>query len=131
MYGGGIIILDKNRRVKDMRGRRKRSLALGILCCLLVFMGIGFAAARTTLNITGTSTITNAWDVRLSNVLVTNASDGVTNNEEFTNLLDEDLILKYDKDTYKGVISFPITQNTITDYSCSYSIIDVVGSYVK
>ena len=69
-----------------MRGRRKRSLALGILCCLLVFMGIGFAAARTTLNITGTSTITNAWDVRLSNVLVTNASDGVTNNEEFTNI---------------------------------------------
>ena len=53
------------------------------------------------------------------------------NNEEFTNLLDEDLVLKYDKDTYKGVISFPITQNTITDYSCSYSIIDVVGSYVK
>ena len=70
-----------------MRGRRKRSLALGILCCLLVFMGIGFAAARTTLNITGTSTITNAWDVRLSNVLVTNASDGVTNNEEFTKLV--------------------------------------------
>lgn len=53
------------------------------------------------------------------------------NNEEFTNILDEDIVLKYDNNSYKGVISFPITQNEITDYSCSYSIVDVIGSYVK
>ncbi len=53
------------------------------------------------------------------------------NNEEFTNILDEDIVLKYDNNSYKGVISFPITQNEIIDYSCSYSIVDVIGSYVK
>lgn len=53
------------------------------------------------------------------------------NNEEFTNILDEDIVLKYDNNSYKGVISIPITQNEITDYSCSYSIVDVIGSYVK
>lgn len=53
------------------------------------------------------------------------------NNEEFTNLLDEDIVLKYENDTYKGVIVFPITQNDIKDYSCAYSIVDVTGSYVK
>lgn len=53
------------------------------------------------------------------------------NGEEFTDILDDDIILKYENDSYKGTIIFPIVQNTIKDYSCSYSIVDVNGSYVK
>ena len=69
-----------------MRGRKKRTLILGILCCLLVFMGVGFAIARTTLSIGGTSTAINTWDVRIANISISSKSDSVTNNEENTKI---------------------------------------------
>ena len=34
-----------------MRDRKKRNIIIGSLCCLLVFMGIGYAILSQTLNI--------------------------------------------------------------------------------
>ena len=38
-----------------MRDRRKRNIIIGTLCCLLVFIGIGYAVLNQVLNITGTA----------------------------------------------------------------------------
>ena len=65
-----------------MKDRKKRTLVIGILCCLLVFMGVGFAVMNATLNIEGTATATNTWDVRMTNIEVTEKSDGAINEEE-------------------------------------------------
>ena len=72
-----------------MRGRKKRSLILGILCCLLVFMGVGFAALNITLNINGTATAINTWDVRMKSITVSTKSNGVENNETDTKILED------------------------------------------
>ena len=65
-----------------MKDRKKRTLVIGILCCLLVFMGVGFAVMNATLNINGTATAINTWDVRMTNIEVLEKSEGATNEED-------------------------------------------------
>lgn len=62
-----------------MVGREKRMLMLVILSCLLVFMGVGFAVLRTTLDIGGTSTALNTWDVRIINITAIENETGAKN----------------------------------------------------
>ena len=60
------------------RGRKQRTLILSVLCCLLVFMGIGYSVFQSTLNIGGTSTALNTWDIRITSIEPTAKSDGAT-----------------------------------------------------
>ena len=51
-----------------MKERNKRNLTIGILCCLLIFMGVGFAVMNATLNIDGTATAINTWSIVIDSI---------------------------------------------------------------
>ena len=51
-----------------MRDRKKRNTIIGVLCCLLVFMGIGYAILSQTLNISGIANMKGNWNVRITNM---------------------------------------------------------------
>ena len=51
-----------------MRDRKKRNIIIGSLCCLLVFMGIGYAILSQTLNISGTANMQGNWSVKITNM---------------------------------------------------------------
>ena len=51
-----------------MRDRKKRNIIIGSLCCLLVFMGIGYAILSQTLNISGIARMQGNWNVRITNM---------------------------------------------------------------
>ena len=51
-----------------MRDRKKRNIIIGSLCCLLVFMGIGYAILSQTLNISGIANMKGDWNVRITNM---------------------------------------------------------------
>ena len=51
-----------------MRDRKKRNIIIGALCCLLVFMGIGYAILSQTLNISGIARMQGNWNVRITNM---------------------------------------------------------------
>ena len=93
-----------------MKDRKKRTLILGILCCLLVFMGVGFAVMNATLNINGTATAINTWDVRMTKIEVTEKSDGATNEEE-TKINDDGVTATFKTDFTKprDFITYKVT----------------------
>ena len=51
-----------------MRDRKKRNIIIGALCCLLVFMGIGYAILSQTLNISGIANMKGDWNLKITNV---------------------------------------------------------------
>ena len=51
-----------------MRDRKKRNIIIGSLCCLLVFMGIGYAILSQTLNISGIARMQGNWNVKITNM---------------------------------------------------------------
>ena len=51
-----------------MRDRKKRNIIIGALCCLLVFMGIGYAVLSQTLNISGIANMKGNWNVKITNM---------------------------------------------------------------
>ena len=51
-----------------MRDRKKRNTIIGVLCCLLVVMGIGYAILSQTLNISGIANMKGNWNVRITNM---------------------------------------------------------------
>ena len=51
-----------------MRDRKKRNIIIGSLCCLLVFMGIGYAVLSQTLNISGTANMKGTWDIKITDM---------------------------------------------------------------
>ncbi|MDY6015665.1 MAG: hypothetical protein SPI91_04330, partial [Bacilli bacterium] len=51
-----------------MRDRKKRNIIIGVLCCLLVVMGIGYAILSQTLNISGIANMKGDWNVKITNV---------------------------------------------------------------
>ena len=53
--------------------RRGKNIVIGLLCAIIVFMGVGFAAIYSELNITGNTTITNTWNVQITNIEVVSA----------------------------------------------------------
>ena len=55
-----------------MRDRKKRNIIIGSLCCLLVFMGIGYAILSQTLNISGIANMKGNWNVKITNMELLN-----------------------------------------------------------
>ena len=55
-----------------MRDRKKRNIIIGSLCCLLVFMGIGYAILSQTLNISGIANMRGNWNVKITNMELLN-----------------------------------------------------------
>ena len=51
-----------------MRDRKKRNIIIGVLCSLLVFMGIGYAILSQTLNISGIANMRGNWNVKITNM---------------------------------------------------------------
>ncbi len=51
-----------------MRNRKKRNIIIGALCCLLVFMGIGYAILSQTLNISGIANMRGEWDIKITDI---------------------------------------------------------------
>ena len=58
---------------------RNKKVIIGVLCLALVFMGIGFAAFSTSLNLNGTATASGAFDVKITNVTQNSKSTGTVN----------------------------------------------------
>ena len=88
-----------------MKDRRQRNIIIGTLCCLLVFMGIGYAILSTNLNILGKSTFVGSWNIVMTNISVVSEgqatgtySDLSTDNQNAT--LSVDLYKPMDKVTY-------------------------------
>ena len=57
-----------------MRDRKKRNIIIGALCCLLVFMGIGYAILSQTLNISGIANMQGNWSVKITNMKLLEAN---------------------------------------------------------
>ncbi len=57
-----------------MRDRKKRNIIIGSLCCLLVFMGIGYAILSQTLNISGIANMKGNWSVKITNMKLLEAN---------------------------------------------------------
>jgi len=48
--------------------RKKKNIIIGMLCCMLVFMGVGYAAFQQALNIASTGSISSKWNIKITNV---------------------------------------------------------------
>ena len=62
-----------------MRDRKKRNIIIGSLCCLLVFMGIGYALLTQILTINGTATLTGSWNIKITGIETTEIVGSATN----------------------------------------------------
>lgn len=54
--------------------RRNRGIVIGVLCAVILFMSIGFAAISTRLTLTGTATVGSTWNVEITDITKTDAS---------------------------------------------------------
>ena len=58
----------------EMRKTKNKSIVIGILCCMLVFMGVGYAAISQTLIITGTGNATGKFDIYIKSIVLNTAN---------------------------------------------------------
>ena len=63
-----------------MSGERKsRGIIIGLLCAIIIFMGVGFAASLSSiLKINGNAEITGRWNVQITNITSTNTTGKAT-----------------------------------------------------
>ena len=93
-----------------MRDRKKRNIIIGSLCCLLVFMAVGYALLKQVLNINGTASITGGWKIRISDISVHEVVGTATNIEEKLTYTDTEatfgvnLVKPGDKIVYKVTV---------------------------
>ena len=93
-----------------MRDRKKRNIIIGSLCCLLVFMAVGYALLKQVLNINGTASITGGWKIRISDISVHEVIGTATNIEEKLTYTDSEatfgvnLVKPGDKIIYKVTV---------------------------
>ena len=59
------------------RERKNKSLLIGVLCAVILFMAIGFAAIGAQLNITAGATISDTWNVQITGIVKKDSSAGV------------------------------------------------------
>ena len=64
-----------------MRNRKKRNIIIGSLCCLLVFMGIGYALLSQTLNINGIANLTGKWKIYIDSITVKEVGGSAKSNQ--------------------------------------------------
>lgn len=57
--------------------RREKSVLIGVLCAVILFMAIGFASISSKLTITGTGTVGDTWNVQITDIQQKEASAGV------------------------------------------------------
>ena len=58
--------------------RREKSILVGVLCAVILFMAIGFAGISSQLKIEGEASIGDVWNVQITNITKKSATDGVT-----------------------------------------------------
>lgn len=112
--------------MKRMTGKQKGWMIAG-LCLIVIFMIVGYAAFATDLTITGTSTITSTWDIKITDIKVTDVNGSATKAEEpavidnTSATFKTNLVRPGDSMTYEvtvaneGNISARLDQMTVTD----------------
>ena len=88
-----------------MSKRKKNNIIIGSLLAVVLLMAVGYAAFSSVLNISGTGSITSSWNIKITNVEVSNivgdASDGVgTTFEDLTATINSNLVSPGDSITY-------------------------------
>ena len=58
--------------------RKSKGIIIGVLCAVIVFMSIGFAALSSQLKINGNATISDTWNVQIASITKKEGSTGVT-----------------------------------------------------
>ena len=58
--------------------RKSKGIIIGVLCAVIVFMSIGFAALSSQLTINGNATISDTWNVQIASITKKEGSTGVT-----------------------------------------------------
>lgn len=58
--------------------RKSKGIIIGVLCAVIVFMSIGFAALSSQLTINANATISDTWNVQITNIVKKESSTGVT-----------------------------------------------------
>ena len=88
-----------------MTKRKKNNIIIGSLLAVVLLMAVGYAAFSSVLNISGTGSITSSWNIKITNVEVSNivgdASDGIgTTFEDLTATINSNLVSPGDSITY-------------------------------
>ena len=88
-----------------MSKRKKNNIIIGSLLAVVLLMAVGYAAFSSVLNISGTGSITSSWNIKITNVEVSNivgdASDGEgTTFEDLTATINSNLVSPGDSITY-------------------------------
>ena len=89
--------------MKSIRGRKRRSMVMIGLLCLLLIMTIGYSAFSTKLDIKGSSMVTSKWDIEITDLVVKNITGNV-----------EDISHSYDALTANMEANFYMPGDTIT-----------------
>ena len=92
-----------------MQKRNKKKMVIGILCCMLVFMGIGYAALSQTLNIGTTAKVTGSWNIYISSATVKEQSDADMNGTEIRDNKTTDISLNVSFKKPSDYITYDIT----------------------
>lgn len=70
-----------------MKKRNKKNLMIGLLCTLLIFMGVGYAIMNQRLSISGVANVEGKWDVHISKIeLISKKGMAVDKSHTFSNL---------------------------------------------
>lgn len=64
--------------------RKSKGIIIGVLCAVIVFMSIGFAALSSQLTIRGNATISDTWNVQIASITKKEGSTGVTETSQPT-----------------------------------------------
>lgn len=64
--------------------RKSKGIIIGVLCAVIVFMSIGFAALSAQLTISGNATISDTWNVQIASITKKESSDGVNETSQPT-----------------------------------------------
>ena len=64
--------------------RKSKGIIIGVLCAVIVFMSIGFAALSSQLKINGNATISDTWNVQIASITKKEGSTGVTETDQPT-----------------------------------------------
>ena len=92
-----------------MSKRNKKKIVIGILCCMLVFMGIGYAALSQVLNIGTTAKVTGSWKIYISSATVKEKSDADMNGTEIGDNKTTDISLNVSFKKPSDYITYDIT----------------------
>ena len=70
----------------NLKVKNKRNIIIGALLIIIALMTVGYSAFATQLNINGTAEIVGEWDVRITNIVAQEVSEGCdAGTPEYTN----------------------------------------------